>query len=323
MKKFFFTVIIISVGVACFSQKDNKAEKEKLLAELSENSCKCIDSIRVSNKAKNDIAKEINRCITPQVGAYQLGVKLMNLDILNDTAVEKDGKKEINISLALDENSKEYKEVYYEIERYLMDNCKAIKDKIASNDKHGKKSLSEDPKALELYYKGVDESKSENHQKAIDYFEKAIAIDPEFAFAWDNIGISYRKLGNYDKALNAYKRSLEIDPTGLMPLQNIAIVYRFKKEYENAIAAYNRLAEIDKDNPEIYFGIGQIYAAFLNDYEKGLDNMCKAYNLYIKQKSPYRADAEQIIQLLYTEMKKNGKEDKFFQILKAHNISPQ
>lgn len=323
MKKFVFTAFAIYIGIAGIGQKEKKTEQEKLLAELSENSCKCIDSIHVSNKAKDEIAKEINRCIMPQVGAYQLGKKLMDLDSLKETAVEKDGKKEINISLALDENSKEYKEIYYEIERYLMDSCKAIKDKIAANDKQSKKSMSDNPKALELYYKGVDESKSENHEKAIDYFEKAIAIDPEFAFAWDNIGITYRKLGNYDKALNAYKRSLEIDPNGLMPLQNIAIVYRFKKDYDNAIAAYNRLAEIDKDNPEVYFGIGQIYAAFINDYEKGLDHMCKAYNLYIKQKSPYRTDAEKIIQFIYSEMKKKGKEDRFFEILKEHNISSQ
>lgn len=323
MKKFAFTALVICIGMTCIGQKEKKTDQEKLLAEVSENGCKCIDSIRVSNKTKDEIAKEINLCIMPQVGVYQLTKKLMNLDSLTETATEKDGKKEINISLELDENSKEYKEIYYEIERYLMDNCKAIKAKIASNDKENKKSLSENPKALKQYYKGVDELKTENLKKALDYFEKAVDIDPEFAFAWDNIGITHRKLGNYDKALTAYKRSLEIDPAGLMALQNIAIVYRYKKEYDHAIEAYNQLAEIDKDNPEVYFGIGQVYAVFLNEHEKGLENMCKAYNLYIEQKSPYRTDAEKIIQFIYSEMKKKGKEDKFYEILKEHNISAQ
>ena len=323
MEKIVITIVSVFICIAGICQKDKKTKQEKLLAELAENSCKCVDSIKVNNKSKEEISKEINGCITPQIGAYQLGVKLMNLDSLKENAEEKDGKKEINISLVLDENSREYKEIYYEMERYLMDNCKAIKDKISSNDKQSKKSLSDNSKALELYYKGVDESKKENHEKAIDYFEKAVEIDPEFAFAWDNIGISYRKVGDYDKALYAYQRSLEIDSTGLMPLQNIAIVYRFKKEYDKAIAAYNRLAEIDKDNPETYYGIGQVYTVFLNDHEKGLENMCKAYNLYVKQKSPYRTDAEKIIQFIYSEMKKKGKEDKFNEILKAHNISPE
>jgi len=67
--------------------------------------------------------------------------------------------------------------------------------------------------------------------------------------------------------------------------------------------------------------LGDVYATKLNDYEKGLEYMCKAYNLYIEQKSPYRADAEKVINIIYYEMKKQGKEEKFNEILKANNIS--
>jgi len=129
------------------------------------------------------------------------------------------------------------------------------------------------------------------------------------------------KLGEYDKAIGAYNKSLEVDPTGLLPLQNIAIVYQYKKEYKKAIKAYEKLAEIDKYNPEVYYGIGQIYSVYLKEYEKGLDNMCKAYNLYVEQKSPYRSDAEEIISMIHTEMKKEGKEEKFNEILKLNKIS--
>lgn len=320
-------ILLTAMVTICFSvmgssQKTEKEDKKTLLAELAENGCKCVDSISVTDKTKKEISKEINRCINQQTGAYQLGVKMMGIDSLRAKAEEKDGKKEINISLNMNENSREYKEFYYEIERYMMDNCKALKEKVAAQNKESEKSFSDNPEALELYSKGVAESKKENYKKAVDYYEKAVQIDPEFAFAWDNIGLAYRKLGDYDKALNAYNKSLEIDPYGLMPLQNMAIVYRFKKEYDKAIDAYKRLAAIDKNNPEVFYGIGQIYTAFLNDHEKGLDNMCKAYNLYIEQKSPYRTDAEKIIQFIFAEMKKAGKEDKFNEILKQHNISP-
>jgi tetratricopeptide (TPR) repeat protein len=96
-----------------------------------------------------------------------------------------------------------------------------------------------------------------------------------------------------------------------MPLQNIAVAYQYKKEYKKAIAAYEALALVDKDNPEVYYGIGQVYALNLNDYEHGLENMCKAYNLYIEQKSPYRSDVEKIIGFLFSEMKKQGKQALF------------
>jgi tetratricopeptide (TPR) repeat protein len=93
------------------------------------------------------------------------------------------------------------------------------------------------------------------------------------------------------------------------------------KEFDKAIEAYKKLGLIDKNNPEIYYGIGNIYANDLKDYELGLDNMCKAYNLYIEQKSPYRADAEKVINQIFSEMKKADKVEKFNEILTKNHIS--
>lgn len=149
-----------------------------------------------------------------------MGSKLMNIDELKEIADDEDGKKQINISINLDENSNEYKKYYYELERYMMANCNSLKTKIASNEKQSAKSFSKNKKALKFYSKGLDESTKENYDKAVEYFEKAVNEDPEFAFAWDNLGVNYRRLNNYDKAIESYKKSLEIDPYGLMPLQN-------------------------------------------------------------------------------------------------------
>jgi tetratricopeptide (TPR) repeat protein len=318
--KILLTTIAILLCLLGFSQKKDTLINQTLLKELAENACKCADSISVYDKKQKDILEEINKCISNQTGAYQLGSKLLNIDALKKDAIEKDGKKQINISINMNEESSEYKEYYFEMERYLMENCKSIKDKIAANDKQNTKSLSSNEESLNFYSKGLDEAKQDNCKKAIAYYEKALKIDPQFAFAWDNMGICYRKLENYDKAIEAYQKSLEIDPKGLMPLQNIAIVYQYKKEFKKAIEAYERLAAIDNNNPEVFYGIGNIYANYLFDYEKGLSNMCKAYNLYIEQKSPYRTDAEKVISIIYNEMKKQGKEARFSEILKENNI---
>jgi hypothetical protein len=63
-----------------------------------------------------------------------------------------------------------------------------------------------------------------------------------------------------------------------------------------------------------------VYYSNKKDWENALDNMCKAYNIYVAQKSPYRSDAEQVINLIFKEMKKENKEDKFNKILKDNNI---
>jgi tetratricopeptide (TPR) repeat protein len=317
--KTLLTITAILFSQFGFSQTADTSINKKLLKELAENACKCIDSISVYDKKKTEISEAINKCIDDQTGAYQIGAKLANINLAKD-AKDNDGKKEINISINMDKGSDDYKKYYFEMERYLMENCKSIKEKIATNDKQSSKSFSSNQEALDLYSKGISESKGGNCEKAITYYEQALKIDPQFAFAWDNIGICYRRLENYDKALEAYQKSLEIDPTGQMPLQNIAIVYQYKKEYNKALEAYQKLSEIDKNNPEVFYGIGNIYTNYLQDYEKGLTNMCKAYNLYIAQKSPYRTDAEKIINIIYAEMKKQGKEARFAEILKENNI---
>ncbi len=303
------------------AQDEIELNNEILKKELAENACSCIDSIAVYNNSSKEISKKIHICIDEQVGVYQLGSKLSGLMIMEKDTTKQDQNKQINININTNSDSKEYKKYYYEIERYLMDNCEALKSKVVLNEKMKENSISNNPKAIEWYYKGIDESKNNNFKNAIKFYKKAIKIDPNFAFAWDNMGITYRRLEKYKKAINAYENSLKIDPKGKTPLQNIAIVYIYTKEYDKALKAYEKLAKIEKNNPETYYGIGFVNYQYKKNYEKGLQNMCKAYNLYIDQKSPYRTDAEKVINNIYTEMIKNGNEKKFNEILKENNIN--
>jgi len=315
-----FTIVICS---NLFAQDiSSTINQESFLKTSSEAACKCVDSINTYDKSKVEISKEISSCIDKHTLAYQLSVIILpTLDLKN--IGNKDKKKDVNIYINTNENSNDYKKYYYEIERYLMANCKALKEKITTSEKQNDKSVSKNTVALDFFSKGLGESKKEDYNGAIKYYEKAIKEDSNFAFAWDNIGVCYRKLNNYDKAIEAYNKSLALDPYGLTPLQNVAVVYQYKKEYQNAIDAYEKLALIDSENPEVYYGIGLVYFSYLNKTENGLENMCKAYNLYVKQKSPYRADAEKAINIIFADMKKQGKEDKFNKILKANNISPK
>jgi len=312
MKKTLILTLILCFTSYGIAQK-TKNNSSVLLKELSDNGCKCIDSINTYNKTKEEISKAINTCIESQAEAYQLGSKMMNIDLLN-------GANSFNIDFNTNKESSEYKQYYYDVERYLMENCNSIKTKIAASDLENFFSASKNPDAIKMYKKGQKAYEKQNFTKAIGFYQKALKIDSLFAFAWDNLGLCYRKLEKYPEAINAYNKSLELDPLGLMPLQNIAVAYKYNKEYEKSILAYERLAELDSKNPEVFYGLGLVYAYNLNNLEKGLENMCTAYNLYLATKSPYRTDAEKIINLIYGDMKKNGKIDTFNEILSKNNI---
>lgn len=288
--------------------------KERVLSENVEIACKCIDSISIKNKNAKENSQEVKKCIDKQVIGYQSTLKIA--ETLNE---KKDGKAEIQI--VTNPESSEYKKYYYEIERELMENCKAIKEVVGMDNKESEKSVSKNPAAINAYNKGNNFLRQNDYKKALPFYENAVKMDPEFVFAWDNLGLCNRRLGNTDEALKAYETSLKLDPKNIMALQNLPLAYIDKKNYSKAIESYENLAKISTDNPEIYYGIGAIYFQYILDNEKALDYMCKAYNLYVAQNSPYRTDAEKIIQNLYGSFKEKGQTEKFNEILKSNNIS--
>ncbi|WP_312075919.1 tetratricopeptide repeat protein [Chryseobacterium sp.] len=313
------TTTFLTVLISIISYAQNLDEKE-LEKELSENACKCIDSISASNKEKSAVVNEIHECIDKQAGAMQLGSLLSSIEEKKKDAEVANGKKQINLEFNTNKNSQDYKNNYNKLERTLMNNCSSLKSLINTAETVDHK-FSDNEEALDFYANAIEASKKEEWNVAIENYKLALKKDPKFIYAWDNLGICYRRVGNYDKAIESYKKSLALDPTGKMPLQNIAISYVFKKEYQKAIDAYLDLDKAYPNDAEVYYGIGQIYYEYLKEYEKSLDYMAKAYNLYSQQKSPYRSDAEKIILLIHKQMKTRNKLEDFKKILSKNNIS--
>ena len=328
-KLLLFIAAICLLGISSFAQKEKKKKKlsdeetkdlvsqlgfgsNTFLNQFAPKACSCIDSVDATEKDETKKMEAFSGCIDEQVGPYQLSQQL--LGSLNGS--EKD--KVINVSY--DKNSDLYKSYYFKIERWLMDSCATLKRAIATNDKQREKSFSNNPEAMTAYNSGVELLKKEKYADCIPFFEKAVTIDPEFAFAWDNLGICYRKTNNLSKAEEAYKASLKVDPRGKTALQNLAVVYQLQKRDDDAIITYKEILNHYPKDPEVYYGIGLVYFNNKKDWENALENMCKAYNIYVEQKSPYRSDAEQVINLIYAEMKKENKEDTFQKILKNNNI---
>jgi len=322
MKKIVFLFILIIPSILLNAQDDVDIVESALNASV-ERACYCVDSIIVDKKSNNDISNEVEACIDKEVVAYQTQVQLMAaLGMLVDEKGKK-RKTSNKIIIYTDKNSTEYKKYYYEIERKMMDDCQSLKEKAASNNEERETSMSKNPIAINWYKEGVKAQYKKQFIKAVNFYKQALEEDSLFVFAWDNLGLCYRNLNEYDNAISAYKKSLEIDSLGTVPLQNIAVVYMYKKEYENAVKTYEKLKALDENNPEIYYGIGHVYYAYLSDYEKALRNMCKAYNIYVSLNSPYRTDAENIIKGIYVEMKKEKNEKLFKKILEENNIQTE
>jgi ribosomal protein S12 methylthiotransferase accessory factor len=59
------------------------------------------------------------------------------------------------------------------------------------------------------------------HEKAIASFSRVLELDPSSAIDYANIASNYRDMGNRKKALEYYERALAIDPTITFARQNL------------------------------------------------------------------------------------------------------
>lgn len=181
-------------------KKEDGFNKEKLIEELADNACKCSDSIHLLNRSKDDILKDVHDCIDKQAGALQLGTLLGSAETLEKDAPVVNGKKQINLTFNTDKNSQQYIDSYNELERYLMKNCTSVKN-IAEVSETRDEGFSSDREAMDWYHKGRRASDKKDWKEAINNYEKAVKKDPKFIYAWDALGINYRRAEEFDKAI--------------------------------------------------------------------------------------------------------------------------
>ncbi len=90
----------------------------------------------------------------------------------------------------------------------------------------------------------VYNNKGEYH-KAIVAFNKAIELDPSFAFAYNNRGWAYIELEQYEQAIVDSTKAIELDPSLALAYNNRGWAYIELGQYEQAIADYDKAIELD------------------------------------------------------------------------------
>jgi tetratricopeptide (TPR) repeat protein len=269
--------------------------QEKEVKIMSEDACTCIAKIEKNAEHKNRL---INDCI--------------------QNSILKSGKKDI-ASNSHSDNALIDTKTYNTVENELIKNCTALKSISFTVDQSPEQASSENILAQLAYDDGMDYLEEKDYIQAISKFKKATELDPNFAYAWDNLGVSYRSNNQLDLALQAYSKSLEVNPKGKLAMINSAVVYNLQNKPEKAIQFYKTYTSIYPEDPEGYYGLGLIeYTS--GQLESGLDNLVHSFVLYNKQKSPYRTDAAGKIGYIYNNLKSENKLDIFDRVIKKYDL---
>ncbi len=113
-------------------------------------------------------------------------------------------------------------------------------------------ALKIDPNYLSAYINlGYAYQYKEDYIKAIQSFEKALILNPKSAKIYNTIGLLYDKMGNPDKAVIAYKKAVSLDPTYTNSHYMLGQLYQNRGNIEKAIAEFTKHIKIIEHGPTV------------------------------------------------------------------------
>src|SRR5690349_14674666 len=108
------------------------------------------------------------------------------------------------------------------------------------------KALAIDPNdKVALAGKGLALDGMRNYTRAIQYFDKALSLDPNNKVVLAGKGIAFNSLGNYTQAILLFDKALAIDPNDVDALKNKANTLNNLGNYTQAIQYVDKALAID------------------------------------------------------------------------------
>jgi tetratricopeptide (TPR) repeat protein len=122
---------------------------------------------------------------------------------------------------------------------------------------------------------------------ANEWFNKAIAQDPNYADAHSNLGNALRAIGSFDEAVAAYKRAIQINSGFAEAYYNLGSILIELNELDDAITNFNKTIEIDPRHKVAYIGLGNVLSD-MGEIDKALASYRKVIEINPEHAEAYR-----------------------------------
>jgi superkiller protein 3 len=80
---------------------------------------------------------------------------------------------------------------------------------------------------------------------AVESYERALELDPKYAWAWNGLGLAYVALNRWSDALSAYEQAVHLNPDDVWFWHNLGDAWMMLDHDERAVDAFERALEID------------------------------------------------------------------------------
>jgi tetratricopeptide (TPR) repeat protein len=128
-------------------------------------------------------------------------------------------------------------------------------------------------------------------QKAGREYQAALRYNPEFASAYNNLGIIHGRMGNPGMAIQQLKKAIQLDPDYARAYFNLGVIYQNTDSLNLAEEAYSKAVGISPDYEAAHLNLGKVY------FRKGMKENAKEEWQKVLQLNPDNQEARMCLQL--------------------------
>jgi predicted O-linked N-acetylglucosamine transferase (SPINDLY family) len=96
-------------------------------------------------------------------------------------------------------------------------------------------------------------------RRAIEHFERAIAVRPGYVDAHFGLGSAHERLGDFNAAEGCFRSALKLNPGWVAGYDRLAILLANTGRTEEAVACYEHALRIDPNFAELYSNLGNVF----------------------------------------------------------------
>jgi len=130
--------------------------------------------------------------------------------------------------------------------------------------------------ARKAYDKAEQSEMKGDHQQALALFREAVALDPEFADAFNELGAVEVGTGDLDQAIEHFQKAIDVAPDHRLALANLSIALAKAERYGEAAVVARQALRFMPTSGTIHYVLGTSLLFASGDSDEVLDNLEKA-----------------------------------------------
>ncbi|HUV36119.1 MAG TPA: tetratricopeptide repeat protein [Patescibacteria group bacterium] len=198
------------------------------------------------------------------------------------------------LSNGLDENGRFIKD----LSRNHTEIVEIVENQKKSFEAEEKKRQQDEAKRLNNA--GVVAYHNGQYERALELFQKAIQLNPEFTEGYNNLGLTYTEMAQEEKATEAFKKAIELNPNLSATYNNLGYAFYRLGSYTEAIEMYQEAIGRSNDNSAAYTNLGNAYYKL-----DRIDEAIEAWNTAIRI-DPSNEKARRNLKRFNAEVRENG-----------------